>query len=46
MTTVKPEETNDPLFPFLTRIVNVQIHPVNPFNFQGDVVAQHFGNVS
>src|SRR6266581_8989578 len=26
--------------------VNVQVHPVDSFHFQGDVLGQHFGNTS
>jgi hypothetical protein len=43
---VKSEEAGDALFALQSRNVTVQIHPVDSFHFQGDVVGQHFGDTS
>jgi len=46
MTPVKSKETSHALFPLQLGYVHVQVHPVDPFHFQGHVFVQHFGNAA
>src|SRR5204863_3405727 len=32
------------LLPLQTGDINIQVHPINALDFQGDVLTQHFGN--
>jgi hypothetical protein len=41
---MKSKEAGHPLFALQSR--DVQIHPIDSFHLQGDVVGQHFGNTS
>jgi hypothetical protein len=43
---MKAKEVHHPLFPLQTGNIDVQVHPINAFDFQGDVLVQHFGNAS
>src|SRR5579862_7346976 len=43
---MKTKEVHYSLFPLQTRNVNLQVHPVDPFHFQGDVIGQHFGHAA
>src|SRR5438552_3255099 len=43
---MKAKEVHNALFPLQTRDVDVQIHPIDAFDFQGDVIGKHFGNAS
>ena len=40
------KEAHDTLFPLQPRNINIQVHPVDSFHFQGDVLRQHLGNTS
>jgi hypothetical protein len=40
------EESRYPGLPLQPRQVDVQIHPVDPLQLQGDVLAQNFGNAA
>src|SRR5580693_5794314 len=46
MAPVEPEETRHPLFSLQLWHVHVQVHPVDPFHFQGDVLIEHFGHTT
>ena len=46
MAAMKSKEAGHTLFPLQFRDVNVQVHPVDPLNFQGDMLRQHLGNAS
>ena len=43
---MKPEEAGHSAVPLQGWHVNVQVHPVDSFDFQGDVIVQHFGDRS
>jgi hypothetical protein len=43
---MKSKEAGHSLFALQSRDVHVQIHPIDSFHLQGDVVGQHFGNTS
>jgi hypothetical protein len=40
----KSKETGHTLFALSSRNVHLQVHPVDTFPFQGDVIGQHFGH--
>jgi len=46
MAPVVTEETRHPLFSLQLGDVHIQVHPVDPFHFEGDVLVQHFGNAA
>ena len=46
MAAMKSKEAGHTLFTLQSRNVNVQVHPVNPLHFQGDMLRQHLGNAS
>jgi hypothetical protein len=43
---VKSKKAGDALFPLQTRNIDIQVHPIDSFHFQSDVVSQHFCNLS
>jgi len=43
---VKSKEAGHSFFPLQAWNVNVQVHSINSFHFQRDVVGEHFGNTS
>ena len=43
---MKAKEVHHALFPLQTGNVDVQVHPIDTFDFQGDVIGQHLGHAS
>jgi len=46
VTAMEAEEADNSLLPLQPRNIDIQIHAVDAFDFQGDVLGEHFGNAS